>query len=54
MKEVNNYYEGYNESVLKIDYLKYGLLNEFGCNGRLKKEEYNEDKIIKKVCKHED
>lgn len=51
MKEKNCYYEAYNETENRIDYLKHGLLNEFGPNlNRFKKEEYNEDKIIKKMC----
>lgn len=53
MKEVNLYYKGYSDSNNRIDYLKYGLLNEFGYNMGLKpKEYYDENKIIKKVCNH--
>lgn len=50
LKKINCYYEGYNESKNRIDYLKYGLLNEYGINNRVRKEEYNEDKIIKRTC----
>ncbi len=53
MREVNLYYQGYFETDKKIDYLKYGLLNEYGYNMGLKpKEYYNEDKIIKKSNCH--
>ena len=52
MKNVNHYYKGYKESDSKINYIKYGLLNEFGYNiDSNPKEEYNEEKIIKKICK---
>jgi len=51
MKEINQYYKSYNESDEKINYIKYGILNEFGDNILSKnKQEYNEGKIIKKLC----
>ncbi len=51
MKEVNCYFKGFNETENRLDYLKYGLFNEFGYNlTGSNKEEYNEEKIIKKVC----
>ena len=47
------YFEAYSESDNRMDYLKYGLLNEYGYNiNRMEKESYNEDKIIKKMCNH--
>ncbi|MCI8671729.1 MAG: hypothetical protein HFI36_06875 [Bacilli bacterium] len=53
MKDVNCYYEGFVESDKRIDFLKYGLLNDFGPNLEKNKNNiYNEDKIIKKVCNH--
>ena len=49
MKEVNKYFIGYNETENKIDYIKYGILNEFGYNVDSSLNEiYNEEKIIKK------
>ena len=51
MKEINQYYKSYNESDEKINYIKYGILNEFGNNILYKnKEDYNEEKITKKMC----
>ncbi len=53
MKEINCYYKGYSESNNRIDYLKYGLLNEYGNElERKDKEFYNEDKIIKVFGNH--
>lgn len=53
MKDVNLYYRGYSKSDNRMDFLKYGVLNEFGYNFGLEKMEfYNEEKIIKKVCNH--
>ena len=48
MKNVNGYYCSYNDSDKRIDFLKYGLLNEFGYNIENKKSIYNEENIIKK------
>ena len=46
MKDVNCYYEGFVESDKRIDFLKYGLLNDFGPNLEKNKNNiYNEDKI---------
>lgn len=51
MKEVNCYFQGFNDSENRLDYLKYGLLNEYGYNlTGSNKETYNEEKIIKKNC----
>lgn len=51
MKEVNKYFQGYKESTNRIDYLKYGLLNDYGYNiDRTTKEQYNEEEITKRVC----
>lgn len=51
MREINGYYGGYNNSEERIDYLKYGLLNEYGINLESNsKSSYNEDSIIKKKC----
>ena len=51
MKEVNGYYSTYSENDRRIDFLKYGLLNEFGPSlNRKTKETYCENKIIKKEC----
>ncbi len=45
---MKKYYQTYNETDKKIDYLKYGILNNFGPNiDRCPKEEYNEEKITK-------
>lgn len=53
MKEVNCYYKGYSENNNKIDYIKYGLLNEFGNDLERKNVEvYNEDKITKIFGNH--
>jgi len=49
MKEVNKYYSSYKESEKRIDYLKYGILNEYGYNlESSNSEKYNEEFIIKK------
>ncbi|MCM1053035.1 MAG: hypothetical protein NC483_03590 [Ruminococcus sp.] len=51
MKEINGYYKGFNSSDKRIDYLKYGLFNEYGLD--LEKDSisyYNEEKIIKTSC----
>jgi len=51
MEQINGYYGSYNETGKHIDYIRYGLLNEFGYNiNRKERECYNEDKIIKKTC----
>lgn len=53
MKNKNNYYEGFNGSSKRIDYLKYGMLNEFGFNlDSSTKKEYDEESIIKTTCNH--
>lgn len=47
----SNYYGSYNETGNRKEYLKHGLLNEFGYNiYRKERECYDEEKIIKKVC----
>lgn len=50
MKEENNYYKGYTETDNRIDYLKYGLFNEYGLNFDRCKKYYKEEDIIKKKC----
>lgn len=51
MKNKNYYYEGFNGSEKRIDYLKHGLLNDFGYNLNFNfKEQYDENKIIKTDC----
>ncbi len=52
MKEVNRYYEGYQDSSNKIEYLKFGLLNEFGHSERGNSNYYDEEKIIKTRYNH--
>ncbi len=53
MKEVNGYYKGFRGNDNRLDYLKYGLLNEFGFDfDSSVKEGYNEDKIIKTQSDH--
>ena len=48
MKNVNNYFQGFNGTEAKLDYLKYGLLNERSFNlDYAKPNVYNEEKIIK-------
>lgn len=48
MTNKNRYYEGYNGSDNRIEFLKYGLSNEFGYNLNYnQKEQYNENKIVK-------
>ena len=48
MKTSNKYYFSYSDNNKKIDYLKYGINNEFGYNLFTKeKEEYDEEKITK-------
>lgn len=48
--EQNSYFRGYTESDNRLDYLKYGLLNDFGLNLDRYKSDYKEDNIIKKKC----
>ena len=48
--EENNYFRGYTESDNRLDYLKYGLFNEFGLNLDRCKNGYKEDNIIRKKC----
>ncbi len=50
MKETNSYYKGYVESDNRLDYLKYGLLNEYGLNLDRNINYYDEEQIIKKKC----
>lgn len=51
MKEVNGYYKSYNEQNNHLDYLKYGLNNEYGPNiNHYEKECYNESELIKTKC----
>ena len=48
--EGNNYFRGYMESDNRLDYLKYGLFNEYGLNLDRCKNGYKEDNIIRKKC----
>ncbi len=49
MKEIDRYYKSFSETNKNIDYLKYGLLNEYGPNlEAANKEVYNEDEIMKR------
>lgn len=50
MKETNSYYKGYVENDNRLDYLKYGLLNEYGLNLDRNINYYDEEQIIKKKC----
>lgn len=53
MNNSKGYFKSYDESDNRIDYIKYGLLNEYGYNtDRKENQGYNEDKIIKKMCNH--
>lgn len=50
MKEVNGYLKGFNNSSKRIDYLKYGLLNDYGLDLDCSLNYYNEETIIKTNC----
>ena len=50
MKEENNYNRGYSETENSLDYIKYGLLNEYGLNLDRWNKCYKEEDIIKKKC----
>lgn len=50
MKEVNGYLKGFNNSNKRIDYLKYGLLNDYGLDLDSSLNFYNEEAIIKTNC----
>ena len=50
MKSVNNYNRGYTETENSLDYLKYGLLNNYGPDLDRMPKYYNEENIIKKRC----
>lgn len=50
MQEKNGYYKGYTETEETLDYLKYGLLNEYGLNLDRWNKCYKEEDIIKKKC----
>lgn len=50
MKNENNYNKGYAETENNLDYLKYGLFNEYGLNLDRANKCYKEDDIIKKKC----
>ena len=51
MQEENGYYKGYTETGETLDYLKYGLLNEYGLNLDRCHKCYKEEDIIKKKKK---
>ncbi len=54
MKNLNKYYTSYNGNENRIDYLKYGLLNEYGYSPDNKEPNYyNENNIIKTNCNHQ-
>lgn len=50
MKSENSYNQGYNFNDNSIDYLKYGIFNEYGLNIDRCLSYYDEEKIIKKRC----
>ncbi len=53
MKDVNAYYTSFNNTNNKKDYLKYGLMNEFGSNlEQSNRKKYKEEDIIKTNCNH--
>ena len=45
MQKENNYFHGFNGE--KKDYLKYGLINDWGYNFESSPQNYNENAIIK-------
>lgn len=52
MKNINKYSTSYQESNNHLDYLKYGLLNEYGPSlNSYDKQSFNEEDIVKKKCK---
>ncbi len=51
MKEVNGYYKGYSNSTDRLNFLKFGVLNEFGLDLGYSKKYYHEDDIVKHKCK---
>ena len=50
MKEENNYNRGYSETENSLDYIIYGLLNEYGLNLDRQNKCYKEEDIIKRKC----
>ena len=50
MKEENIYYIGYSDTEYSLDYIKYGLLNEYGLNLDRQNKCYKEEDIIKRKC----
>ena len=50
MKEENGYNRGYTQTESNLDYLKYGLLNEYGLNLDRTNKCYKEEDIIKRKC----
>lgn len=50
MKKENSYGNGYTESNNTIDYIKHGLMNEYGLNLDRCQKFYKEEDIIKKKC----
>ena len=50
MKKENSYGNGYTESDSSIDYIKFGLINEYGLNIDRNTKYYKEEDIIKKKC----
>lgn len=50
LKKENNYHKSYTETGNTIDYLKYGLFNNYGPNIDRSNKFYKEEEIIKKRC----
>ncbi len=50
MQKENGYQKGYTETGNRIDYLKYGLMNDYGINLDRMNKCYKEEDIIKKKC----
>lgn len=50
MQEENGYYKGYTETGNNLDYLKYGLFNQYGLNLDRWNKCYKEEDIIKRKC----
>ena len=50
MQKENGYQKGYTETGNRMDYLKYGLMNDYGINLDRTNKCYKEEDIIKKKC----
>lgn len=52
MKEINNYFKGYNEDNKHLNYFRHNLLNEYGPDvDHDNVKYYKEEDIIKTKCK---